>query len=93
MAFARVSFGCVLVAIAIVFATDMGSDWSRPLGILWYGLVAVAVVSALIGFGFAAFARSESGRRRLVMAILSLPALLSVAALLQLLLMLSQDTS
>jgi hypothetical protein len=74
-------------------ATHGGTDLPRPLGYLWWGLVGVALVSALLGLGSAVFAPRQGAKRRLTVAALCVPALLVAAGVLQFFLWVSSDPS
>jgi drug/metabolite transporter (DMT)-like permease len=93
MRFARVSLACTLVAVLMAAVTHGGTDLATPLGYFWWGLVAVALVSALVALGFATFAPRQGAKRRLTVAALSIPALLVALGVLQFFLWVSQDSS
>jgi hypothetical protein len=76
--FARSSLGCTLVVILLFLAQGGSSDWSRTFAIGWFALLGLAAVCSLVGVGSALFV-NQPLKRRVRIAVLSLPAPLVVA--------------
>jgi len=66
-----------IAAIVLLLVTRGASDWSGAFAVVWYGLFAFGVVSALVAVGAALVSRAP-GRRRLLIVALALPALVAV---------------
>ena len=74
------SLSRLAVAVAM-FAIRGGENWSRAFAETWYGLFGGAVVLAIAAVVFAIATRGATGRRRLAIVTLALPALVAVPLL------------
>jgi hypothetical protein len=74
----RVAFASTvcLGALLLLLFIRGAADWSDAFAFLWYGLFGLAVLLALIALGMAFQARS--GRERVMIVAMSLPALAAV---------------
>jgi ABC-type antimicrobial peptide transport system permease subunit len=83
---AAVSFGCTIVVL-VMLAVRGSADWSRSFAVTWYGLLVAATAFGLVGVVSALLPRRSAARRAVALA-LSLPALLTAAAVTLLLIIL-----
>jgi hypothetical protein len=80
MRLAGSSTACLAAALIMVLVRG-ADDWSQAFAFTWYGLLAIAVVLAVVALAVAGRSRDVAGKRRLAIVGLSLPALLAVPLL------------
>jgi uncharacterized membrane protein YedE/YeeE len=83
---ATMSFGCTIVVL-VMLAVRGSADWSRSFAVTWYGLLIAATALGLVGVVSSFLPRRTPARRALALA-LSLPALLTAAGVVLLLVIL-----
>jgi uncharacterized membrane protein YedE/YeeE len=81
---ATMSFGCTIVVL-VMLAVRGSADWSRSFAVTWYGLLIAATALGLVGVVSSFLPRRTPARRALA---LSLPALLTAAGVVLLLVIL-----